>query len=250
MSWQIQMVGTGSAFAKKYYNTSALILKDQVKVLIDCGYSTPQGLHALGVTPDQLDGIVISHIHADHVFGLEEIGFRLFYNYNKKRMKLFLTEPIARVLWEETLQGSMYNSAENCVQLTDYFDVVILKEYEKTTLFPGIDIEMIPTLHVPSKNSYSLFINEQTFYSADLQFNRELILDEIIGRRKCHTLLHDCQLSGPPIIHASLQQLLTLPQDVQEKIWLMHYDDRMEQFIGQTGHMSFILQQQIVTLPE
>ena len=79
MSLQIQMLGTGSAFAKTYYNTSALIRSNEMNILIDCGATTPKSLMRSDLQPDQIDGILISHIHADHVGGLEEMAFRLLY---------------------------------------------------------------------------------------------------------------------------------------------------------------------------
>ncbi|MFD0697256.1 MBL fold metallo-hydrolase [Paenibacillus sp. GCM10027628] len=250
MSLHIQMIGTGSAFAKTYYNTSAMVMTEHAKILIDCGFNTPKSLHEIGIAPDQIDGIVISHIHADHVGGLEEVAFRLLYQYNKKRIKLFLTEPLADVLWENTLKGGMFNPEEGFNSLDDYFDVIRIEENKQTEILPGLAIEFMPTQHILRKISYSLFINGQTFYSADIRFDAELLLHEVVQKRQCHTILHDCQLTGQGAIHATLSELLTLPVDVQKRIYLMHYDDKMPSFIGQTGSMTFIEQYQILALSE
>ncbi|NEW05374.1 ribonuclease Z [Paenibacillus sp. SYP-B3998] len=250
MSLHIQMIGTGSAFAKNYYNTSALVRSDNATILIDCGFNTPRSLHELGITPDQIDGIAISHIHADHIGGLEEIAFRLLYQHNKKKTKLFLTDTLAGVLWENTLKGGMYNPEEGFYCLDDYFDVILLEERQPSTIASDLTIEFIPTLHILRKASYSLFINNQTFYSADIRFSEELLLHEVVKHRNCHTILHDCQLSGRGAIHATLEELLTLPEDVQKRIYLMHYDDKMPDYIGKTGHMSFIKQHQLLKLSE
>ncbi|RTE03572.1 MBL fold metallo-hydrolase [Paenibacillus whitsoniae] len=248
MSLHIQMLGTGSAFAKERYNNSALLRTQDKQVMIDCGSSVPRSLHELQIQPDRIDGILITHIHADHVGGLEEMAFRLLYEHGRKRTKLFIAESLAVPLWENTLKGGLYSPSENLLTLEDYFDVVLLPERASVELFPGLTVEIIPTEHIQLKPSYSLFINDRTFYSADIRFNPELLIGEVIQQRNCHTIFHDCQLSGQGFVHTTLEELLTLPEEVQQRIYLMHYDDSMPDYIGRTGQMSFVQQHQIIDL--
>lgn len=62
------MLGSGSA------GNSALVATDHCRVLVDGGLSARQILLRLeqcGVTPEQLDGVLLTHEHGDHVCGLE-----------------------------------------------------------------------------------------------------------------------------------------------------------------------------------
>jgi phosphoribosyl 1,2-cyclic phosphodiesterase len=62
------MLGSGSA------GNSALLATDHCKVLIDGGLSARQivvRLEQCGVSPEQLDGVLLTHEHGDHVCGLE-----------------------------------------------------------------------------------------------------------------------------------------------------------------------------------
>jgi phosphoribosyl 1,2-cyclic phosphodiesterase len=62
------MLGSGSA------GNSALIATDHCKILIDGGLSARQlvlRLALCGVSPEQLDGVLLTHEHGDHVCGLE-----------------------------------------------------------------------------------------------------------------------------------------------------------------------------------
>jgi len=62
------MLGSGSA------GNSALVSTDHCRILIDGGLSARQlvvRLALCGVTPGQLDGVLLTHEHGDHVCGLE-----------------------------------------------------------------------------------------------------------------------------------------------------------------------------------
>jgi metal-dependent hydrolase (beta-lactamase superfamily II) len=64
------MLGSGSA------GNSALIATDHCKILIDGGLSARQvvlRLEQCGVTPEQLDGVVLTHEHSDHIRAIDSI---------------------------------------------------------------------------------------------------------------------------------------------------------------------------------
>ncbi|PYL69596.1 MAG: metal-dependent hydrolase, partial [Verrucomicrobia bacterium] len=68
------MLGSGSA------GNSALVATEHCKILIDGGLSARQlvlRLAQCGVTPSQLDGILLTHEHGDHVCGLEVLCRKL-----------------------------------------------------------------------------------------------------------------------------------------------------------------------------
>ena len=79
---EITFLGVGEAFDENFPNTSMLVRTDHegrhVTILLDCGYSVPPKFWQLGLNPDTLDGIWISHFHADHVFGLPPLLVRFW----------------------------------------------------------------------------------------------------------------------------------------------------------------------------
>jgi ribonuclease BN (tRNA processing enzyme) len=247
VSLQIQMIGTGSAFSKKFYNNNALVTCNGFTLLVDCGYTAPRALHELGVEINNIDGLVITHVHADHVGGMEEFAFRLKYTY-KHRMKLFVPSKVVDSLWNQSLRGGLENKIEGFFGLGDYFDLILLEETLSKEIHPGFTMELIPSEHIPEKPSYSLLFNERLFYSSDTKFNYSLLL-ELCEKRKCQYILHDCQLSSPGIVHACLDELLTLPDVIQNKVMLMHYDDHIDAFIGNTGKMTIMEQHKTYSFP-
>jgi phosphoribosyl 1,2-cyclic phosphodiesterase len=66
--FNLTVLGSGSA------GNCSLIATNQCRLLIDAGFSArqiTQRLEAIGVRPESLDGILITHEHSDHVAGLE-----------------------------------------------------------------------------------------------------------------------------------------------------------------------------------
>ncbi|MFF2093526.1 MBL fold metallo-hydrolase [Paenibacillus sp. NPDC058174] len=235
----ITMLGTGSAFAKKYDNNNGLIELDGYKLLVDCGITLPSSLHAAGLSFNDLDAVLVSHIHADHVGGLEEYAFQMMFLYGKKPV-MYIAEGLVDTLWEQTLRGGLTQEPLNA--MSDFFEVRPLKEGVDYELHPGLNVRLIQTDHITGKLSYSFLFNGRFFYSADMKFNGELLkrlVDEGV-----QTIYHDCQLQSPGVVHASLDELLTLPDDIQSKVMLMHYGDTMEEYIGRTGLMQFVKQRQ------
>jgi len=66
---EITFVGTGEAFDPELPNTS-LLYRGSRTVLFDCGYSVPQAFWRLSRNPSLLDAVYVTHLHADHSFGL------------------------------------------------------------------------------------------------------------------------------------------------------------------------------------
>ncbi|WP_028611183.1 MBL fold metallo-hydrolase [Paenibacillus harenae] len=231
----IRMVGTGSAFAKKFDNNNALLEQDGCCLLIDCGITLPKALYQMGLAFPEIDAVLISHIHADHVGGLEEFAFQMMFKYNRKPV-LFIADTLIEPLWEHTLRGGLTQDPLN--KLEHFFDVRPIIANTETELFPGLRVKLLPTKHIPNKPSYSFLFNDRFFYSADMRFDKELLLRLADGG--VQTIFHDCQLEEPGVVHASLNELLTLPESVQKKTWLMHYGDTIDQYQGRTGHMRIV----------
>ncbi|UHA74086.1 MBL fold metallo-hydrolase [Paenibacillus sp. 481] len=244
MALQLQMLGTGSAFAKSYYNNNALLHTDSTTLLIDCGITAPMALHHIGKTFNEIDGFLISHIHADHVGGLEEAAFQFRFRY-KRKPNLYIAAPLVDLLWEHTLKGGL--SQEEITALDDVFHVHPLQPDHTYELTPDIRVKLLETPHMPGKQSFSILLNERIFYSADMRFQPDL-LRVLVEEQGVELIFHDCQLIGPGEVHTTLDELLTLPESIQQRILLMHYSDEMPQYEGRTGKMRFIHQHKQMSL--
>ncbi|QIW88724.1 metal-dependent hydrolase [Bacillus phage P59] len=232
---KLKMIGTGSAFAKKFYNNSALITTEQgYKLLIDCGHSVPKGLHEQGMSLEDVDGILVTHLHNDHIGGLEEAALYNMFNLGGRKMDLFVPVEILDDLWDKSLSAGLEPGG---FLLDDYFNVRPLHLGHSFHLYGNV-MTLYPTKHVNGMFSVAVGFDRTLFYSSDSVFDADLI--KIAD--KYSNIFHDCQLEGVGAVHSTLEELLKLPTKVQMKTYLMHYGDNMATYKGQTGDMEFAIQ--------
>ncbi len=70
-SMKLTIVGCGDAFGSGgRLQTCFCVDSSQGRLLIDCGATALIGLERVGIDPNSIDAIVISHLHGDHFSGL------------------------------------------------------------------------------------------------------------------------------------------------------------------------------------
>jgi ribonuclease BN (tRNA processing enzyme) len=67
----VTFAGSGDAFGSGGRLQACIMLADgERRVLLDCGATSLSGLKRLGVEPNTIDAVVVSHLHGDHFGGL------------------------------------------------------------------------------------------------------------------------------------------------------------------------------------
>ena len=74
--------------------------------VIDCGVTATLSLYQLQIPINRIDGIFITHLHADHIGGLEELAYQNLYLF-KRKPQLFVPEKLLEPLWENSLKAGM-----------------------------------------------------------------------------------------------------------------------------------------------
>jgi ribonuclease Z len=82
----------GAAPARDRDTTSIVFVGDGDAVLVDCGGSPMQKLLLAGVTRDALRRVIITHMHADHVYGLPSLVEMLYLLGRKAPLRLACRE--------------------------------------------------------------------------------------------------------------------------------------------------------------
>lgn len=237
----LYFVGTGAAFAKTLDQNNLLIVKGDDHLLIDCGSKCTQALHKVGIEVADLQNFLITHSHADHIGGLEEIQlFGRYVTQNKPRM--VINEEYQDILWNQSLRGGSEMSESQPLGFEDLWTV------QRPSLVPGlkretweanvgsINVKMPRTMHYPDDApgwqesfwSVGVVIDERILFTSDTRFDLEL-LQEFDEHYNFEMIFHDCQLFTGGV-HASLNELKTLPAHFRERIVLMHYGDNWKDF--------------------
>jgi ribonuclease BN (tRNA processing enzyme) len=242
---RICFIGTGAAFTTQsnYQSNMFLEIGDR-KLLIDCGSDCRHGLHELGMGSKDIDSVFISHLHADHIGGLEWLAFTSYFDSNRqKKINLFLRQSLVDPLWR-SLSSGLQSLDEKEADLSTYFNVRIIKD-DGDFVWEGLTIHTFHTVHQISNGklmpSYGLFFkanNKNVLISCDSRFpTSEQPLYKFYP--KADLIFHDCEICNPKTtLHAHYDELKTLDPSIKAKMWLYHYqssklpDPKREGFLG------------------
>ena len=241
---ELFFLGVGSAFTKRNFQTNLLIIKGKDHLLIDCGTKCPQAFFELGVPVTDVRNILITHSHADHIGGLEEVALLGRY-VTKRKPNIVVNETYQHILWDMSLRGgSAFNEEEagDILGFHDFFDITRpswLHNYPRESFsarIGEIDIKMMRTMHIPDSSfnwqssfwSCGIIIDNRILFTSDTRYDPELIIsfDEIFD---LEMIFHDCQFFTGGV-HASLDELNMLPPEIKNKTYLTHYGDTWENF--------------------
>ncbi len=235
-------IGIGSAFSKIHNQTNLLIVKGDDHLLVDCGMVCPMAMWNLKSNVMNIENVMVTHSHADHVGGLEEMALMGRY-VTKRRPKVIITNEYKEVLWNETLMGGCaYGECHDGKYLTfdDYFEQVEPKRLENVPRpvyeanIGSINVKVFRTMHVPdcakswedSFYSYGVVIDDRIVYPSDTRFDKPMF-DWLLETYPIEMIFHDCQFYTGGV-HASYQELKSLPQEVKNKMYLCHYGDNYQ----------------------
>src|SRR3546814_9918456 len=71
---EIVFLGTGCpVVSTERYGPAQLILADGAKILVDCGSGVTQRLLAAGTPGRDLDALLLTHLHSDHLVDLYQL---------------------------------------------------------------------------------------------------------------------------------------------------------------------------------
>ena len=222
---KITFLGSGSAFVsgKENYHSNILIETERSNILYDAGTTIKDAMDDAGYKPDDIDNIFISHLHGDHSYGLEFLGFnRYFYQFpfGVNKSNLYAPKPLRDDLWNKQLCASM-DSLDEPATLDTYFNVI--DNCDKIKI-DNIVIHPFNTIH-SRMESYGIYIDnpggKSVMISGDTKFTPNHLRSEY---RSADIIFQDSEFKEyPGGVHAQFHELKTLPSEIKEKMYLYHY---------------------------
>lgn len=261
-------IGTGTLNSKELFHSNALLETPSGKrMLIDCGGDCRHALKAVGLWWEDVDSVYVSHLHGDHVGGLEQFGFARKFNPRLPLPNMFIAENLANVLWEKTLSGGMRSLQNEVNRLTSYFKLhpvaknTVFKWGDEGTLqdsnsamFDGntkkIGFRPVQTMHIYAEwsiiHSYGLLFEingVKTFFTTDTQYCPAQITDFY---NWADIIFQDCETSPFKTgLHANWTDLIKEPPEIKSKMWLYHYQDGELPDTEAAGFRGFVRQGQV-----
>ncbi len=246
-------LGSGSAFADEgnYQSNMILQAKSGKNLLLDCGTDVRLSLHEQGLSYCDIHDVYVSHLHADHVGGLEWLAFTTKFDPKCQKPTIYGAEDVLKDLWNKTLVGGLSSIQGIHADIYTYFNLNPIPGNSFFT-WNSIKFYIIQTVHVLSGYCivpvYGLLftVNEKTvFITMDTQFVT-FYLDNIYA--KADIIFHDCETSAYKSgVHAHYSELKLLPAELKKKMWLYHYAGDFLPDCKKDGFAGFVAKGQCFT---
>ena len=225
--FELLINGVGDAFSVRHWGTSFLVRAEGFTLAVDCPDSYRRALATnafdhggRALEASDLDGLVLTHLHGDHVNGLEMCACYLKFGHGRT-LPVWAAPPTSADLWSRLRPslGVLRQGGELREQsLGDFLDLRPVAWGEAFRAGP-FTIEPRPTAHhMPAMAMRIEYDGARLGYSCDTVFDEKLIE----WLEPCDLILHETSLGEA---HTPLARLAALPEALRAKMMLVHYPD-------------------------
>jgi glyoxylase-like metal-dependent hydrolase (beta-lactamase superfamily II) len=214
-------IGVGTAFGRRFFNTNLIVeLHSGEFLLVDCGLTASRSLETIGMSILDVDHLYVSHLHADHIGGIEELALKRKLVLNK-RVNLYINAKLVDSLWGSIREGLEYTQLGR-LRIDDYFNVLT---YDDHFSLDGIEFTSHPTHHIKGMKSFDIGFDD-FLVTTDTVFSAEYVRS-----RAAHfgTVVHDCSFNSVQKVHAYYERLIE-HRDLFRKLYVIHYEDSIERY--------------------
>ena len=192
--------------------TSAIVRYQGVRLLIDCGPDFRTQM--LRASDDNLDAVLLTHIHFDHVAGLDDLRAYCF----ERPFPLYARADVL---------DNLHKRIPYCFADNPYPGVAQFEEHvigDKPFLVEGVRVEPIPVMH------YKLPIIGFRIGPLAYITDAKTIADDVVDSLKGVPLLviNSLKAEGNHLSHMCLDETLSIVNRIKPgRTYLIHMSDRM-----------------------
>lgn len=247
MSLEITFLGAGSAFTSgsSNYHSNMLLKLNNNTLLFDAGSDLRHAMYDLKLGYKDIKNIYISHMHSDHIGGIEWIALLTKFDPScVDKINLFIHDGLVDDLWGNSLKGGLRTIQTEITTLDTFFQVHTV-EKDIPFYWENIKFNLVQTVHVVSGYElmpcYGLIFeyNGKTIYiTSDTQYCPIQLIDLY---NKADVIFHDCETSSfKSGVHAHYTELQSIPEKFKNKMWLYHYNDGELPDAKKDGFLGFV----------
>lgn len=221
-------LGIGDAFAASHYSFSLALEAEGKWLLVDCPHPIQKMIREAdakadaGLSPDKIEAVVLTHLHADHCSGLEGLAYFDHFVLRRKT-KLVVHPAVEERLWEGHLAAGMecllpkVGAKHEHRAFADYFDTTHLHETKAVQVGP-FKIECRRTLHHIPTTALRISAGGRSIgISADTAFDEGLLA----WLAEADLVVHETNYG----VHTPYEKLAALPEELRRKMRLVHIPD-------------------------
>jgi ribonuclease BN (tRNA processing enzyme) len=247
MTLELLFLGTGAAFTvgDDNFQSNLLLTLEHKTLLIDAGGDLRHALYEQKMTHQDINSVYISHLHHDHIGGLEWLAISTkFAPTAREKLELIISEDIRYDLWHHALKGGLSTLKNEVAKLESFFNVNLVTLTHQFK-WQTITFELVKTIHVYNDRElmpcYGLFFNYNNtniYFTSDTAFS-PVHLNHYY--QKADIIFHDCETTSMKTsVHAHFTELVTLPIDIKQKMWLYHYNPGSLPDAQKAGFLGFV----------
>ena len=230
MSIRAVITGIGSAISDRNYGSSAAIIGPKGLVIIDCPDSFLRALRdaskksGIELDPMRITDILITHLHGDHINGLEALGWKSWIarqSGNGIQPRIHTIESVARRIWDRLAPAMDQNGN---AQFSDYFSLNILVP-EVAVSIAGLRVEARVAEHLIPCCGFRISCDGATLgWSGDTRFDPT----HIDWLASADVIVHETSESR---VHTPIECLNSLAPELRRKMRLIHMEDNFDQAV-------------------
>ena len=222
-------LGIGNAFSAVSYSTCLALEVDGCWLLIDCPHPIRKMMReasasaAVDLDAAAVHAVVLTHLHADHVSGVEGLAYYCRFFLHRK-LRLVAHPSVSEHLWSGHLAASMRRAKQESGlpeienRFEDFFDLVVASEQQPLSSGP-FAISVYPATHsLPTTAIFVEAAGRKFGYSADTAYDPRLI--EWLSR--ADLIVHE---ANDGFSHTPYQRLAELPVALRKRMLVVHCPD-------------------------